>query len=178
MKKQILLLAGSPRKNGNSDTLCNSFKKGCEEQGHQVQKIYLQDQHIQGCTACYACKKLGHCILKDDAAEVQRAMIQADVIVLASPVYFYSISGQLKTLIDRCLSCAAKLSGKDFYFLLTAADSKEEMKRAADALTGFTDCISGSRVKGIVYGDGAWQLGDIQGHPALEEAYQLGKQIQ
>lgn len=99
------------------------------------------------------------------------------MIVLATPVYFYSMAGQVKTLIDRCLSCGSRLAGKEFYFIATAADGKSEMERTIDGLRGFTDCLPNAKVRGIIYGAGAWQLGDIEGSAAMEEAYQMGKNI-
>ena len=105
------------------------------------------------------------------------AMCAADVIVLATPVYFYSLSGQLKTLIDRCLSCGARLADKEFYFIATAAADRAAMERTMDALRGFTDCLPGARVNGEIYGEGAWQLGEIQGSPAMREAYEAGRRL-
>lgn len=177
MNKQVVIISGSPRKGGNSDSLCQEFQKGCEEAGNHVAKINLRDKQISFCTACYACKKLGHCVQKDDAPAIMQEMAKADVIVLATPVYFYSMAGQVKTLIDRCLSCGAQLAGKKFYFIATAAAGKEAMERTIDGLRGFTDCLPGAQVKGVVYGAGAWQLGDIQNNPAMEEARRMGKSI-
>lgn len=177
MNKQVVIISGSPRKDGNSDTLCREFYRGCKEAGHHVIKIDLRDKQINFCTACYACKKLGHCVQKDDVAAIIQEMVKADVIVLATPVYFYSMAGQVKTLIDRCLSSGTGLAGKEFYFIATAAAGKAEMSRTIDGMRGFTDCLPGARVKGVVYGAGAWQLGEIQGNPAMEEAYQMGKHI-
>ena len=104
-------------------------------------------------------------------------MTEAGVIVLATPVYFYTMNGQLKTLIDRCLACGAKLTDKEFYFIATAAAGKEEMERTMDGLRGFTDCLPGAKISGLIYGAGAWQLGEIQGNPAMQQAYQMGKAI-
>ncbi len=177
MGKKVVLISGSLRKGGNSDTLCDAFQRGCQEAGHQAVKLSLRGKTIHFCRACYACRQTGTCCQQDDAAGILQEMVSADVIVLATPVYFYSLAGQVKTLIDRCLACAAQLAGKEFYFLATAADGKAEMERTIDALRGFTDCLPGAAVRGVVYGAGAWQLGDIQGSPALEEAYQMGRQL-
>lgn len=177
MNKRIVIISGSPRKGGNSDTLCNEFQRGCEEAGHQAVKICLRDKRLHFCSACYACRKTGVCIQQDDVPDILQEMALADVIVLATPVYFYSMAGQMKTLIDRCLSSGAKLAGKEFYFIATAAAGKAEMERTIDGLRGFTDCLPKSKVKGVIYGAGAWQLGDIQGNPAMEEAYRMGKSI-
>jgi len=175
MCKKVLVLSGSPRKGGNSDTLCDQFIKGAEELGHSAVKIYVKDCKIGSCNACYACKKSGICVQKDDMTDILQQMIDVDVIVLATPVYFYSMNGQMKTLIDRTLPRYTEIKDKDFYFIATAADGKSKMERTIDSLRGFTDCLPMSRVKGVIYGQGAWQLGDIQGSKAMHEAYETGK---
>ncbi|MGN1318452.1 MAG: flavodoxin family protein [Lachnospirales bacterium] len=179
MNKKVLVICGSPRKGGNSDTLCNQFIKVCTEVGNIAEKIYLCDKQINFCTACYACKKTGKCVQKDDMTEILDKMGEADVIVLATPVYFYSVDGQIKTMIDRTLPCyyPETLNNKDFYFIATAAEEKPAIERAIDSLYGLTDCINGAKVKGVVYGAGAWQIGDIIGNPAMEDAYRMGKEI-
>jgi len=96
--KKILILSGSPRKNGNSDILCNEFAKGAMEAGHEVEKIRVAEKNIGYCRACYACRETGICAIKDDMAELMQKMIDCDVMVLASPVYFYSIDAQLKAV--------------------------------------------------------------------------------
>ena len=169
MSKKVVIISASPRKGGNSDTLCEEFRRGCEEAGNQVVKISLRDKQINFCKACYYCKKAGECIQKDDVPAILQQMTEADVIVLATPVYFYTMNGQLKTLIDRCLACGAKLTDKEFYFIATAAAGKEEMER--------TMGLPGAKISGLIYGAGAWQLGEIQGNPAMQQAYQMGKAI-
>lgn len=177
MEKQILMISSSPRKGGNSDTLCDSFKKGAEEAGHRVEKVRLSELTIDYCSACYACKKTGHCVKQDDMVPLAEKMRAADVIVLATPVYFYTMSAQLKTVIDRTLGAAQQpgLENKEFYLIATAADGKAEMERTIDGLRGYLECLPGAREKGIIYGAGAWQMGDIRRNPALEEAWQMGK---
>ena len=173
--KKILVLSGSPRKGGNSDILCDQFIKGAEESGHLATKIYLKDCKIASCNACYACKKNGICVQNDDMTDILQQMIDADIIVLATPVYFYSMNGQMKTMIDRTLARYTEIRDKDFYFIATAAAGKSSMERTIDSLSGFTDCLPMSHVKGVIYGAGAWQLGDIQGNKAMQEAYKTGK---
>lgn len=109
--------------------------------------------------------------------DIAQKMMQADIFVLATPVYFYSMCGQMKTMIDRTFFFAAGLEGKDFYLIATAADGKAEMERTVDSLCGFTDCLPDAKVKGVIYGQRAWQLGDIQSNPAMQEAYRMGKDI-
>ena len=102
--KKILILAGSPRKNGNSAALCREFARGAEESGHHTELVFLRDKKIGYCLACYHCKENGICAIKDDMADILDKMNVADVIVMASPVYFYSIDAQMKALIDRTVS--------------------------------------------------------------------------
>lgn len=122
MSKKVLILSGSPRKDGNSDLLCNEFMKGAENAGNSVEKIRVSEKNIGYCRACYACKGTGTCTIKDDMAEVLQKIIDADVIVLASPVYFYSIDAQLKALIDRTVARWLEVKDKEFYYIMTAAD--------------------------------------------------------
>ena len=174
----VLILNSSPRKGGNSDVLCQQFAKGAEEAGHQVEKIDLREKKLSPCLACYACMKEHICAIRDDMAGIFTQMQQADVIVLSSPVYFYSLSAQLKMLIDRCLVDYKSLAGKKFYFIVTAADPRHE---AADetlaAFRGFLRCLPGAEEKGIIYGTGTWDKGDVYKHPAFSQAYQMGKEV-
>ncbi|EEG31579.1 flavin reductase [[Clostridium] methylpentosum DSM 5476] len=179
MSKNVLILSSSPRKGGNSDILCDQFKKGAEEIGSQVEKIRLAEMKIDYCSACYACKKLRHCVKQDDMEQIISKMRSADVIVLATPVYFYTMCAQMKTMIDRTLGGAQKagLENKEFYLIATAADGKAAMERTIDGLRGYLECLPGAKEMGVIYGAEAWQLGDIQNNPAMQEAYQMGKSI-
>lgn len=179
MSKNVLIISSSPRKGGNSDTLCDQFRKGAEEAGNRVDKIRLAELSIDYCSACYACKKLGHCVKRDDMEQVIAKMRDADVIVLATPVYFYTMCAQMKTMIDRTLGGAQMpgLENKEFYLIATAADGKAAMERTIDGLRGYIECLPGAKEAGVIYGAGAWQLGDIEKNPAMQKAYQMGKNI-
>lgn len=179
MSKNVLIISASPRKGGNSDTLCDQFRKGAEEAGNRADKIRLAELSIDYCSACYACKKIGHCVKQDDMEVVLSKMREADVIVLATPVYFFTMCAQMKTMIDRTLGGAQKagLENKEFYLIATAADGKAAMERTIDGLRGYLECLPGAKEMGVIYGAGAWQLGDILKEPAMQEAYQMGKNI-
>lgn len=179
MSKNVLIISSSPRKGGNSDTLCEQYRKGAKEAGNQVEKLRLSELKIDYCSACYACKKIGHCVKQDDMEVVLSKMREADVIVLATPVYFFTMCAQMKTMIDRTLG-GAQISGlenKEFYLIAAAADEKAAMERTIDGLRGYLECLPGAKEVGVIYGAGAWQLGDIQSSPAMQEAYQMGKSI-
>jgi multimeric flavodoxin WrbA len=178
MSKRVLILSSSPRKGGNSDTLCDQFMKGALEANHQVEKIRLAEKKIKYCTGCYACKKDGRCAQKDDMAQILDSMVAADVIVLATPVYFYTMCAQMKTLIDRTVARYMKITKKDFYFIATAAvTNKAALERTIEGFRGFTSCLPGAKEKGIVYGTGAWEIGDILASRTMKQAYEMGKAL-
>ena len=180
MNKNVLILSSSPRRGGNSDRLCDAFLQGCKDAGHTVEKIFLKDKHINYCTGCGICSMYGKpCPQKDDAAEVIEKMIAADVIVMATPVYFYTMSAQMKTLIDRCCGLYTEMKNKEFYFIVTAAeDDRKLMERTVDTFQGFLDCLENPTIKGVVYGTGVWHVGEIKDKPTLREAYEMGKEIE
>lgn len=99
MSKKVLILSSSFRKGGNSDTLCDQFAMGARDAGHAVEKIFLNDKHIGYCRGCGVCNTTHKCIQKDDMAEILNKMVEADVIVMGTPVYFYSMNGQMKILL-------------------------------------------------------------------------------
>jgi multimeric flavodoxin WrbA len=179
LNKKVLVLSSSPRRGGNSDLLCDQFINGSIEAGHPTEKIFLRDKKINYCTGCGTCIDRGKkCSQKDDMAEVLDKMVEADVIVMATPVYFYTMCGQMKTLIDRTCSRYTEISNKEFYFIVTAADdSKPAMERTLGEFRGFTHCLDGANEKGIVYGTSAWNMGDIKGKPAMKHAYEMGKHV-
>ena len=179
MAKKVLIVSASPRKGGNSDLLCDQFMRGAKEAGNQAGKIFLRDKRINHCVACGACQgNGGNCVQKDDMAEILDKMMAADVIAMATPVYFYTMNGQMKTLIDRTYSRYTKISNKEMYFIVTAADSRQQaMERTVEGFRGFTSCLPGAREKGVIYGTGFWKMGDIKGSKAMIRAYEMGKKV-
>ena len=176
MARKVLIISSSPRRGGNSDLLCDRFMEGAREAGLEVEKVFLKDLKINYCTGCNRCYNGEHpCPQRDDAAGVLEKMVAADVIVMATPVYFYTVCGQMKTLIDRCCARYTEMTGKEFYFIVAAADdSKAAMERTIDGFRGFLDCLDDSRECGTIYGVGAWKIGEIEGSPAMKQAYDAG----
>nr|WP_321497676.1 flavodoxin family protein [uncultured Methanolobus sp.] len=178
MSKNVLILSASPRKGGNSDLLCDEFMLGAEEAGNQVEKIFVRDRAIAYCTGCGTCFTTKKCSIKDDMTEILDKMVAADVIVMATPVYFYTMNGQLKTLIDRTCARYTEISDKDFYFIVAAADPDvQAMERTLEGFRGFTSCLERPEEKGIIYGTGAWNIGDIKGSKAMDQAFEMGKAV-
>lgn len=177
--KKVLIVSSSPRKNGNSDLLAQEFAKGAAEAGNQVETLSLREKKIGYCLACgYCMTHDGQCALRDDAAQALDQMLAADVIVLATPVYYYSVSAQMKTLIDRTYARFTQMNGKEFYFIATSADPGEaSVDGALQAFRGFLSCLPGAVEKGVLYGVGNADHGDVRGKPQLAEAYQMGKGV-
>lgn len=179
MTKKVLILSSSPRRGGNSDTLCDEFMRGAKESGNQVEKIFLKDKHINYCTGCSVCSMHGKpCPQKDDANEIVEKMIAADIIVMATPVYFYTMSAQMKTLIDRTCARYLEIKDKEFYFIISAAETSiPMMERTIESFRGFLDCLEGPKERGVIYGVGAWKLGEINDKTSMSEAYEIGKKV-
>lgn len=179
MGKRILILSSSPRKGGNSETLVEYFANGAKDSGNEVEIIYLREKQYGFCKGCLACQKLGQCVIKDDAVNIVPKMYDADVLVFASPVYYYSISGQLKTMLDR----ANPLFNSDYnfrkvYFLATAAEDEDQtVKGSIKAIQGWVDCFPHCELTKTLFVGGVTEIGDIKDNPALEKAYQMGREI-
>ena len=179
MNKNVVILSSSPRKGGNSEKLATAFAKGVEEMGNHVEIVYLREKQYSFCKGCFACQKLGRCVIKDDAVEIAAKMHDADVLVFATPVYYYSVSGQLKTMMDR----ANPLYDTDYaftkaYILATAAEEDwEAVEGTIKAIQGWIDCFDRCELAETIFAGGVTDVGDIDGHPALEKAYLSGKEI-
>lgn len=176
---KVLILSGSPRKGGNSDVLCDAFARGATDAGHTVEKVFLKEKNVHYCTGCGLCvSNKGTCSQKDDMETIKDQMIGADVIVLATPIYFYTMCAQLKTVIDRCCFFYTQVKNKDFYYIMTAADADEDaMRRARVEFDGFLSCLEGATEKGSICGTGVWGKGEVQRTPAMKDAYEMGHKI-
>ena len=179
MSKKVLIISTSLRQRSNSDALAEAFAVGAREAGHQVEKISLTGRNIGFCQGCLACLKTGRCVLKDDVPAITEKIHDADVLVFATPIYYYEMSGQMKTMLDR----ANSLYGSDYrftdvYFLSAAAEEEEGTdRRAVQGLEGWIDCFERARLAGTVFAGGVTAPGDIQQHPALEKARKLGASL-
>ena len=176
--KNILIISSSFRKGGNSDLLCDEFQKGAESAGHKVEKIRLAEKKINFCLGCGVCNSTHKCVQKDDMAELMEKMLTADVIVLATPVYFYAMSGLLKTFIDRTVPRYTDISNKEFYYIMTAADtSSSTVKYALGEFKGLMDCLSNPVERGYLFAGGVWKKGEINNTQYLQKAFDAGKNI-
>ena len=180
MKKKVLALSTSPRRCGNSDLLADAFLGGAAVAGHETEKICLHEKDIQFCRGCLACQKTKRCVIHDDVEAILERIRHANVLVFATPIYFYEMSGQMKTLLDRSNPLfPAEYAFQDVYLLATAADEDESaMDGAVKGLEGWISCFDHARLSGVVRGVDVDFLGAIQMHPALlEQAAQMGRSI-
>ena len=179
MSKTVLVISTSPRKNGNSDALADAFIRGTQQAGNQVAKINLYDKTIGFCKGCLTCQSTQRCIINDDASTIAQRMLTADVIVFATPIYYYGMCGQMKTLLDRANPLySADYRFRDIYLLAAAAEEDEHtVDGAVTGLQGWIDCFEKARLAGTVFAGGVTAVGEIQNHPALEKALELGQHV-
>jgi len=177
--KKIIVISTSLRTGSNSDMLADQFIEGAKAAGHEVEKISLAGKNIKFCKGCLTCQKLGKCVIKDDVNDIMQKVLNADVVCWATPIYYYEMSGQMKTLIDR-MNAMFSLDYKfrDVYMLSTAAEDEPEVpKRAEAGLTGWIDCYPECHLAGTLFCGGVVAPRTIEGKKKLQEAYELGKSV-
>lgn len=176
MSKKVIVLSTSLRTNSNSELLAKSFVEGAKDTGNDVEFISLKNKDIRFCIGCLACQTIGHCVIKDDVADIMNSVLNADVIVWATPIYYYEMSGQMKTLIDRLNPIYSKdYKFRDVYLLATAAEEGDEVfEKVITGLNGWIDCFEKTSIKGTVLCGGVSNGGAISGNNKLKDAYDLG----
>lgn len=179
MTKNVLVISTSIRRDSNSDRLAAEFARGAREAGNRVEEISLKDKSIAFCRGCLACQKTQRCVMRDDADLIAQKMLVADVVAFASPIYYYEMCGQMKTLLDRMNPLfSADYAFRDVYMLTCAADNAQQTpERAVSGLTGWIDCFEKASLAGTVFAGGVTDIGEIAGHPALQTAYDMGKSV-
>ena len=183
--KQVLVILGSPRRMGNSATLAARISRGAESAGAEVENLFLQDLEISPCRGCETCQQHDSkgCAIKDDMQEIYPKLIRADAWVIASPVYWFTMSSQTKIFMDRCYALPAYAEnpfvGKLVAIAMSYGDVDPVKSGCVNALRTFQDAFSYTRSKivGMVYGS-AETAGEIENNGALmREAEELGRQL-
>ena len=180
MSKKVLILTTSPRRNSNSDALAEAFARGAAESGCEVELISLRGKELRFCQGCFACQKSGKCVIRDDMQEIVPKMEQADVLAFATPIYYYEMSGQMKTLLDRGNPLfVADYRFRDVYFFASAAEDEDYVpQRAISGLEGWIECFPKARLAGTVFGGGVTETGEMKNHPEkLRAAGALGSKV-
>lgn len=180
MSKKVLIISSSLREGSNSDALAQEFARGAREAGHDVEKVSLIGKDIRFCKGCLACQKTKRCVIRDDAdIIVQEKMLNADVLVFATPIYYYEMCGQMKTLLDRANPLyTADYAFRDVYLIAAAAaDGDHVWEKAAGGLKGWIDCFPKAHLSGVIFGGKATAAGTVRGSSAMVRAYEAGKKI-
>jgi multimeric flavodoxin WrbA len=183
--KKILVFLGSPRKKGNSTTLANQIVAGAESAGATAETIFLHGKDISPCQACYACQQPDSkgCAIDDEMQPIYGKLIEADGWVIASPVYWFSMSAQTKLFLDRCFALLAykkdAFTGKRIAIAMSYGDEDAFNSGCVNALRTFQDSARyvGANLVGMVYGS-AEKPGEIKANDALmRQAVALGKKL-
>ncbi|MDE6699108.1 MAG: flavodoxin family protein [Lachnospiraceae bacterium] len=180
MAKKVLIISTSLRGGSNSDILAKECEKGAKEAGHDVEYISLKGKDIRFCIGCLECQSKGSCVLKDDVADIMKKVMEAEIIVYATPIYYYEMSGQMKTLLDRLNPLyPTDYKFRDIYMIATAAEDEENtFEKAYNGLQGWVDCFEKATLKGIVTGGGINDAGDAINYiEIMKKAYELGKEL-
>ena len=176
---KVLVVSGSLRPRSNSEALADQFVKGAQDAGNEVEKITLKGKAIGFCKGCLVCQKTQKCVINDDMQEFVQKVCDADAVCFATPIYYYEMSGQLKTFLDRCNPLyVADYKFRNIYFLATASDEDPKTpERAKAGLGGWIECFEKAEFAGSVFCGGVTDMGDIDENPALKQAYFLGNSI-
>lgn len=179
--KSVLILSASPRRGGNTDMLCDEFARGAKEVGAEVEKLFLSDYHVdlfREIDTYMQPDSVAKALARDDARIIIDKMLAADVIVLASPVYYLNINGQMKNLIDRTFYCFMRLKDKEFYYITACADQEPYAADCAiEGFRGFVRCLPNPTERGMVKATGMGRKGGVKGSHYMQEAFELGKTI-
>jgi len=185
--KRVLVLLGSPRKKGNSTTLARQITKGAESMGAKVETLYLNGLKIKPCQGCYSCQQEGSpgCAVDDDMQTIYPKLLESDAWVIASPVYWFSMSAQTKIFMDRCFAMFRDIPEQSPFFnkriaiAMSYGDSDAFNSGCVNALRSFQDAYNyvGARIVGMVYGS-AEKPGEIMSNQGLmQQAEELGKKL-
>ena len=178
--KNVLIISSSLRGGSNSEILAHEAEKGAIDAGNNVEFLSLKGKEIKSCIGCLACQKTLKCVQKDDMADLIGKVQNADTIIFATPIYYYEMSGQLKTFLDRCNPLYSQENKfKDVYLITSAYDSSEKAAdRAINGLKGWIECFEQSRFAGVLVGGGIdAPKSAANREDLLKKAYELGKNI-
>lgn len=178
--KKVLIISTSLRTNSNSDILARECEKGARDAGLDTECVSLKGKDIKYCIGCLSCQKTGKCVLKDDVADIMAKVKEAEVIVYATPIYYYEMCGQMKTLLDRLNPLySSDYNFRDIYMITTAADDGDAtFDKAYSGLQGWVDCFEKATLKGKLVAGGVDEAGSVNNFVDIKnKAYELGKNL-
>ena len=177
--KKNLIISTSPRKSSNSEALAEAFAAGAREAGHEVELVSLRGKTVQFCRGCFVCQETQRCVIHDDADSLRQKALKADVLVFATPIYYYEMSGQMKTLLDRFNPLfPSDYAFRDVYLMTAAAEDEDFVpQRALSGLEGWVECFEHAKIAGHVFMGSVTEAGENPAHPALQKAFAMGQSV-
>ena len=178
---KVLVISTSLRAGSNSDILTESLIKGARDAGHEVEHISLKGKDLKFCIGCLVCQKTQTCVLKDDAVWIAEKVKNADTLVFATPIYYYEMSGQMKTLLDRMNPLyPSDYRFRKIYLLMTAAEDEDDVpEKAVSGLQGWVDCFEKAELAGTLFCGGISDPGQASEKQEEQgEAYEFGKSLE
>ena len=178
---KVLVITTSLRAKSNSDILAERLIAGAQDVGHIVERISLKGKSIGFCVGCLACQKAQKCFLQDDAVEIAEKVKDADTLVFVTPIYYYEMSGQMKTLLDRLNPLfPSDYRFRKVYLLSVAAEDEDTVpEKAVSGLQGWVDCFGKAELAGSLFCGGISDPNEATGNnPALDRAYQFGRTLE
>ncbi|MBQ6956700.1 MAG: flavodoxin family protein [Bacteroidales bacterium] len=177
--KKVVVISTSMRAGSNSHALAEQFAAGAKAAGNEVDIISLRGKEIKFCIGCFSCQRTGKCVFDDDVPAIMESVLNADVVCWATPIYYYEMSGQMKTLIDRLNPMFPKdYKFREIYLLTTASEDEAFVpQRAESGLQGWIDCFGKCSLKAHLFCGGVTETHEIEGNPKLQEAYELGENV-
>ena len=178
---KVLVITTSLRAKSNSDRLAEELIRGAKDAGHEVEQISLKGKEIRFCIGCLSCQKTQKCVLKDDVVRIAEKVKEAETLVFVTPIYYYEMSGQMKTLLDRMNPLyPSDYKFRKVYMLSVAAEDEDYVpEKAVSGLQGWVDCFEKAELAGTLFCGGISDPNEATGRSVeLDEAYQFGKQLQ
>lgn len=178
---KVFVMTTSLRAKSNSDRLAEELIRGAKDAGHEVWHISLKDKSIGFCKGCLACQKTQRCVIRDDAVEIAEKVKNADTLVFVTPIYYYEMSGQMKTLLDRLNPLyPSDYHFRSVYLLSVAAEEEAHVpEKAVSGLQGWVDCFEKAALVDTLFCGGVNDAGEAERHrEKLEEAYAFGRHLQ
>ena len=177
---KVLMITASLRAKSNSDILAEKAAVGAKDAGHEVETISLKGKKLGFCIGCLSCQKTEKCVINDDAVEIAEKVKNADTLIFATPIYYYEMAGQLKTLLDRLNPLyPSDYRFRNVYLLTVAAEDEAFVpEKAVSGVQGWVDCFGKAKFAGSLFCGGINDMGEALTHEdALEKAYEFGKNI-
>ncbi len=180
MSKKVLIISTSLRGGSNSDILAKECERGAADAGLDVEYISLKGKKIDYCIGCLSCQERGACVLKDDVPEIMEKVKGAEAIVFATPIYYYEMCGQMKTLLDRLNPLySSDYRFRNIYMIATAAEAEDyTFEKAYNGLLGWVDCFEKAELSGLVAGGGINEPNEAKKHDeVMRQTYELGRSL-